>query len=259
MIGLIDTHTHLFSEEFDADRKLAAIRAVEAGVTRMYMPNVDDTTIEPLLDMCDSCSCCFPLMGLHPTSVDSDWEKRLEKIKQTLYSGRKFYGIGEVGMDLYWDSTYKNEQIHVFETQLHWALEFDLPLIIHCRNAFSELLDIMKVYKETSLRGIFHSFSGTSEDAEALLEYERFMLGVNGIVTFKKSTLPDVLKNIPLGRIVLETDSPYLAPVPYRGKRNESAYLTAVAEKLSEVYNVSLDTIASITTENAINVFQNAE
>lgn len=258
MIGLIDTHTHLFSEEFDSDRELAVIRAAEAGVTRLFMPNIDDTTIRPLLDMCDSCSACLPLMGLHPTSVDGDWESRLSKVETAFRSGRKFYGVGEVGLDLYWDSTYKKEQVVVFEKQLGWAIEFDLPLIIHCRNAFPELLEIMNQYKDSNLRGIFHSFGGTGEEASDLLEYKNFMLGINGVVTFKKSSLPEVLKSVPLDRVVLETDSPYLAPVPYRGKRNESAYLVSIANKLSEVYGMSVDDIAAATTKNALKVFQNA-
>lgn len=174
-------------------------------------------------------------------------------------SSHRFYGIGEVGIDLYWDKTFREEQMIVFEEQVKWALEYDLPLIIHCREAYPELLEVLSGYKHTALRGIFHSFTGTSEDAERLLEYESFMLGINGVVTFKKSTLPEVLKNVPLERVVLETDSPYLAPVPYRGKRNESANLVKVAECLSVIYGVPLSEIASRTTENALKVFTNAE
>lgn len=259
MVGFVDTHTHLFGEEFDSDRELAIIRAVEAGVTRMFMPNIDDSTIEPLMEICDSIPYCYPLIGLHPTSVDAEWERRLKMVERVLRSSTKFYGVGEVGLDFYWDKTYKNEQIHVFETQLKWALEFDLPLIIHCRNAYPELLAVMDCYKETLLRGIFHSFGGTNQEADELMHYENFMFGINGIVTFKKSSLPEVLSCIPLERIVLETDSPYLAPVPYRGKRNESAYLVEVAKKISEIYDVPLEIVASKTTENALKVFQNAD
>ena len=193
-------------------------------------------------------------------------------------SSHRFYGIGEVGIDLYWDKTFREEQMIVFEEQVKWALEYDLPLIIHCREAYPELLEVLSGYKHTALRGIFHSFTGTSEDAEStalrgifhcftvtsedaerLFEYESFKLGINGVVTFKKSTLPEVLKNVPLKRVVLETDSPYLAPVPYRGKRNESANLVKVAECLSVIYGVPLSEIASQTTENALKVFTNAE
>lgn len=259
MNALIDTHTHLYTEEFDADRELAVIRAVEAGVTRLFMPNIDDTTVEAMLKLCDAHDCCYPMIGFHPTSVDENWKARLQSVKKYLASSYRFYGIGEVGIDLYWDKTFRKEQMAVFEEQVNWALEYDLPLIIHCREAYPELLEILSVYKQTALRGIFHSFTGSLEEVSRLLEYELFMLGINGVVTFKKSTLPEVLKNVPLKRLVLETDSPYLSPVPYRGKRNESAYLVKVAECLSEVYGVPLAEIASQTTENALKVFTNAE
>lgn len=259
MIGLIDTHTHLFCEEFDSDRELAIIRAKEAGVTRMFMPNIDDESIDALLKLCDKTSGCYPLMGLHPTSVADDWKIRLEKVEKVLNSGRKFYGIGEVGLDLYWDKTYVEEQKEVFKIQLEWALNLNLPLIIHCRNAHKEMMEVMSAYKDTTLRGIFHSFGGTLEEANDMLSYKNFMLGINGIVTFKKSTLPETLKQLPIDRIVLETDSPYLAPVPYRGKRNESAYITSTANKLAEIFDTTIDDIAWRTTTNALKVFQNAD
>lgn len=259
MTGLIDTHTHLFCEEFDDDRELALIRAKQAGVSRLLMPNIDDTSMEALLDMCDKHKECYPLMGLHPTSVDSSWEERLSKVEKVLRSGRKFYGIGEVGLDLYWDKTYVNEQKRAFNTQIEWALEFDLPLIIHCRNAHNELMECMSPYKESQLRGIFHSFGGDTAEAASLLEFKNFMLGINGIVTFKKSSLPETLSQIPLERIVLETDSPYLAPVPHRGQRNESAFIVSTAEKLAGIYEVPIEEIAQQTTTNALKVFQNAD
>lgn len=260
MNALIDTHTHLYTEEFEEDRELAVIRAVEAGVTRLFMPNIDDTTVEAMLKLCDAHECCYPMIGFHPTSVDENWRERLLVVKQYLTSDpRHFYGIGEVGIDLYWDKTFRKEQMAAFEEQVNWAWEYDLPLIIHCREAYSELLEILAAYKQTALRGIFHSFTGSSEEAARLLEYESFMLGINGVVTFKKSSLPEVLKDVPLNRIVLETDSPYLAPVPYRGKRNESAYLVKVAERLSEIYGIPLSEIAAQTSENALKVFTNAE
>lgn len=258
MTGLVDTHTHLFCEEFDGDRELAIIRARQSGVSRLFMPNIDETTIEPLLTLCDANQGCYPLMGLHPTSVDHAWGKKLDIIEKTLRSNRAFYGIGEVGLDLYWDKTYKEEQKRVLSIQLEWALELDLPVIIHCRNAHEDLMDVMSSYKDTSLRGIFHSFSGTEEEANELMKFKNFMLGINGIVTFKKSTLPETLIKIPLDRIVLETDSPYLAPVPYRGGRNESAYIVSIAEKLSLVYDTTIEEIAFRTTTNALKVFQNA-
>ena len=260
MNALIDTHTHLYTEEFEADRELTVIRAVEAGVTRLFMPNIDDTTVEAMLALCDAHDCCYPMIGFHPTCVDENWKERLQTVKQWLTSDpHRFYGIGEVGIDLYWDKTFRKEQMAAFEEQVNWALEYELPLIIHCREAYPELLEILSAYKRAALRGIFHSFTGSLEEASRLLEYESFMLGINGVVTFKKSSLPEVLQNVPLKRIVLETDSPYLAPVPYRGKRNESANLVKVAERLSEIYGIPLSEIAAQTTENALKVFTNAE
>ena len=257
MVHLIDTHTHLFVEEFDEDRELALIRAKEAGVTRLFMPNIDDDSVEQMLAFCDAHEDCYPMIGLHPTSVDEGWKSRLERIEHWFRSGHVFYGIGEVGMDLYWDSTYRKEQMEVLDRQVGWALEAGLPLIVHCREAYPELLEVLTPYKNEPLFGIFHSFTGTVDDAEKLLEYTGFMLGINGVVTFKKSTLAEVLKKaVPIGRIVLETDSPYLAPVPYRGTRNESAYIIKVAEKLSDVYGKPLGDIASITSSNALKVFR---
>lgn len=260
MLSFIDTHTHLFTEEFDEDRELALLRANEAGVGKLFMPNVDDTTIERLLALCNAHEYCYPLMGFHPTSVGADWEERLSVVEQCLRSGKHtFYGIGEVGMDLYWDKTWRTEQMQAFDRQIRWALEFCLPVVIHCREAYPEMLEVLSAYRDSSLTGIFHSFTGTAEDARQLLAYSGFMLGINGVVTFKKSTLPQVLPEIPLERIVLETDSPYLAPVPYRGKRNESAYLVKVAEKLSEVYQLPLSDIADITSKNAMTVFRQTD
>lgn len=257
MIHWIDTHTHLFTEEFDEDRELAVIRATEAGITRLFMPNIDETTITALLNLCRKHKQCFPLMGFHPTSVDGEWKQRLAVVEQCLRENPDvFYGIGEVGIDLYWDKTWRKEQMEVFRRQVEWALEFDLPLIIHCREAYPELLEVLSTYRENKLTGIFHSFTGTVPEAEQLLDYSGFMLGINGVVTFKKSTLPQVLQAIPLTRIVLETDSPYLAPVPYRGRRNESAYLVKVAEKLSDIYQLPLGDIARVTTENAEKIFR---
>lgn len=259
MITLVDTHTHLYCEEFDEDRELAYIRAREAGVMRLFMPNIDDTTVEALLTFCDAHDCCYPLIGLHPTSVDENWRERLRKVKSSLYSPAKYYGIGEVGLDLYWDQTFKKEQMLALDEQVQWALEHSLPLIVHCRNAYAELLDVLEPYRQSGLTGIFHCFSGTVEEAGHLLEYAGFMLGINGVVTFKSSKLSQVVEKIPLERIVLETDSPYLAPVPYRGRRNESAYLVEVAKKLSEIYGLPLAQIARETTANALKVFKKAE
>lgn len=256
MATFVDTHTHLYVEEFDADRDAVIIRAKEAGVTNMFMPNIDDTTVKSMTALCASHEGCYPLIGLHPTSVDADWKRKLAEIKRWLDSPQKFYGIGEVGLDLYWDKTFVKEQTASFEEQIGWALERNLPLIVHSREAYPQLLEVLDLYRSTSLRGIFHSFTGTEEEAYRLLEFTGFMLGINGVVTFKKSVLPGTLVHVPLSRIVLETDSPYLAPVPFRGKRNESTHLVKVAERLSEIYSVPLKVIADVTTKNALDVFR---
>lgn len=253
---LIDTHTHLFVEEFDSDWQEAIKRAHAAGVEKLLMPNIDDTTVERMLQVCATDPNCYPMIGLHPTSVDETWKERLQHIREWLEKEASFVAIGEVGMDLYWDTTYCEAQKEVFRTQIEWALEYQLPLVIHCRNAYDEMLEVMEPYKHQSLKGIFHSFTGTLDEALRLLEYEGFMLGINGVLTFKKSTLPEVLKHIPQERLVLETDSPYLAPVPFRGKRNESAYLVRTAEVLSDVYSVKIEEIEEKTAKNALKVFQ---
>ena len=240
MISLIDTHTHLFAEEFDEDRELAVLRAGEAGVTRLFMPNIDDTTVESLLALCRKHEECYPMIGFHPTSVDTDWMNRLARVKEWLLSGERFYGIGEVGMDLYWDKTYRLEQMKVLDEQVRWALDYSLPLIIHCREAYPELLEVLEPYRTSGLTGIFHSFTGTADDAARLLEYSGFMLGVNGVVTFKKSSLPEVLKEVPLSRLVLETDSPYLAPVPYRETGNERCLPVKVADEIGRCLRASV-------------------
>lgn len=257
---MIDTHSHLFVEEFADDLSQVIGRAKSAGVERVYLPNIDDTTVEALLDVCTKYDgYCFPMLGFHPTSVDDNSMMKVLKMKNLLVEGHPFVGIGEVGLDLYWDKTYLNEQKKVLEEQIQWALEWNLPLIIHCREAFPELFEVMAPYKQTSLSGIFHSFTGTGPEAAELLEYPHFMLGINGVVTFKKSNLPEVLKQVPLERLVLETDSPYLSPVPHRGKRNESSYVRRVAMKLAELYEVSLGEIERSTTENALKVFKKPE
>lgn len=256
MTPLTDTHTHLFVEEFDTDRDLAIIRARESGVYRLFMPNIDETTVEAMLATCKAHPACYPMIGLHPTSVDQDWKEKLAAVEKWLRGPETFFGIGEVGIDLYWDRTFRDEQMQAFDLQVQWALEFGLPLSIHARSAYPEVLEVLEPYrKEPALSGVFHCFSGTEEEASRLLAFDRFMLGINGTVTFKKSTLPEVLKKLPLERLVLETDSPYLAPVPQRGKRNESAFLVHVAEKLSDIFGLPLDQIASQTTANALKVF----
>lgn len=253
---LVDSHSHLFLEEFADDLPQVMQRAREAGVTHIFMPNIDSTTIESLLSVCAAYKdFCYPMIGLHPTSVNGDYEKELDIVAGQLASANRYVAIGEIGLDLYWDKTFLREQLLAFEKQIEWALEYHLPIVIHAREAFDYIYKVLQPYKETELTGIFHSFTGTSEEAAKLLDFQRFMIGINGVVTFKKSQLPEVLKEIPLSRIVLETDSPYLTPVPNRGKRNESAYLKDTLVKVADIYRKSPETVAEATSENALKVF----
>lgn len=254
---MIDTHSHLFVEEFNEDLPEVIRRAQEAGVTHVFMPNIDDTTVEDMLRVCaDYPGYCYPMLGFHPTSVDGDVMHKVRKMKERLVEGHPYIAIGEVGLDLYWDKTWLKEQEAVLDEQIQWALEWDLPLVIHCREAFPELFRILTPYKDTDLRGVFHSFTGTTDEALELMAYPHFMVGINGVVTFKKSNLPEVLKEVPLDRLVLETDSPYLAPAPFRGKRNESAYVVRVAARLAELYGIEIGNVERKTAENALKVFK---
>lgn len=257
---MIDTHSHLFVEEFSDDLRQTIQRAKDAGVTYIFMPNIDDTTISDMLRVCSEFpGYCYPMLGFHPTSVNEQSMSVVKDMKRLLDGEHPYIAIGEVGMDLYWDKTYLKEQQRVFDEQIQWALEYQLPLVIHCREAFPELFEVLKPYKDTELSGVFHSFTGTQDEADELMEYTRFMIGVNGVVTFKKSSLPGILQSIPLNRLVLETDSPYLAPTPYRGKRNESSYIVKVAEKLAELYEMGLEDIKRQTLQNALKVFKRAD
>ena len=253
---LVDSHSHLFLEEFADDLPQVMQRAREAGVTHIFMPNIDSTTIESLLSVCAAYKeFCFPMIGLHPTSVNENYKKELDIVAGQLASSNGYVAIGEIGLDLYWDKTFLREQLLAFEKQVEWALEYHLPIVIHTREAFDYIYKVLQPYKETGLTGIFHSFTGTSEEAAKLLDFQGFMIGINGVVTFKKSPLPEVLKDVPLARIVLETDSPYLTPVPNRGKRNESARLKDTLIKVAEIYRESPEVVAEATSENALKVF----
>lgn len=254
---MIDTHSHLFVEEFSEDLPSVIQRAKNAGVKRVFMPNIDDESLADMLRVCAQYpGYCYPMLGYHPTSVDAYSKETVLHMKKHLVPGHPFIAIGEVGLDLYWDKTYLREQQEILDEQIQWALEWSLPLVIHCREAFTELFDVLKPYRNTGLKGVFHSFTGTQSEAQEALEYDNFMLGINGVVTFKKSALPEVLKQVPLGRLVLETDSPYLAPTPFRGRRNESAYVGMVADKLADIYEVSKSEVCSITSVNALKVFE---
>jgi TatD DNase family protein len=252
---LTDTHTHLFAEEFDADRNEMLLRAFDKGVTSCFLPNIEVSTIQAMLKTCDEYPAnCFPMMGLHPCSVNANYEEQLALIKPW-FSQRKFYGVGEIGIDLYHDVTFAEEQKKAFHSQVEWAKELNLPIIIHCRNSFKEVFEIVSELHDEKLKGIFHCFSGNLEDAQKVIALKSFKMGIGGAVTYKNSTLPAVVKEIPLSYIVLETDSPYLTPVPFRGKRNESSYLWYVADKLSEIYRLPVEKIAEETTQNAREIF----
>jgi TatD DNase family protein len=260
--NLIDTHCHIFVEDFQQDLKDVVERAKRAGISNLFLPNINPDTIDPMLEICDMYpGFCFPMIGLHPTDLSDNYHLQLEIIKRKLdddfsQSGaHRFTGIGETGLDLYWDSTRLSDQIDAFETQIKWALYYDLPLIIHSRSAFLELCGVMDKYRNTNLRGIFHCFSGSEEETKRLLEYRGFLFGIGGTLTYKKSSLTDSLKLIPLERIVLETDSPFLPPVPYRGKRNEPSFIVEVVKKLSGIYGCSEDIIADITSRSASKLF----
>jgi len=256
MNSLIDTHSHLFVKEFDEDRALCVARAKTAGVAHLYLPNIDLSSLPALLKMVEEYpDYCTPMLGLHPTSVDAEYLGQLAQL-QTILDARPthFAAIGEIGIDLYWDQTHYKAQIEAFDTQINWAEHYNLPIVIHQRNAFKETLEIVK--QHTS-RGIFHSFGGSAEEARELIALSNYYLGINGVVTFKKSTLPDILRaEVPLSRLVLETDCPYLTPAPYRGKRNESSYLPFILSKLSEIYGVTQEVVAQVTTQNAYQLFE---
>lgn len=253
---LIDSHSHLFLEEFADDLPQVMERAREAGVTHIFLPNIDSTTIGPMLRVCSEYKgYCFPMIGLHPTSVHADYEKELERVAKELSSSNEYVAVGEIGMDLYWDKTFQKEQERALDNQVRWALDYGLPVVIHCREAFDCIYKVLEPYKKTSLKGVFHSFTGTQEEADRIMEFSDFLIGINGVVTFKKSALPEVLKNIPLVRVVLETDSPYLTPVPNRGKRNESAYVKDTLIRVSEIYGESPEKVAQVTSENALKMF----
>lgn len=253
----IDTHSHLFLEEFTDDLPEVIDKAKTAGVSKIFMPNIDCSTIEAMLKVTKQYEgYCYAMMGLHPTSVNENYREELAEMKRLLDLPNSYAAIGEIGMDLYWDKTFLKEQTEVFDTQIQWALEYGLPVVIHSRESFDEVYSVIKNYSDTGLTGIFHSFTGTLDEALKLLEFGSFKLGINGVVTFKKSTLPEVLKHIPLERIVLETDSPYLTPVPNRGKRNESANVKDTLIKLAEIYQQDVEMVAKVTTESALRVFK---
>jgi TatD DNase family protein len=256
---LIDTHTHLYQPNFDEDRDAAMERCFEAGIDTLLLPNIDLESVPRVLEMMDKWpNSCFGMMGLHPCHVLDGWETELESIRQVLDSpppGKKFVAVGEIGMDLYWEKKHIEAQREAFRIQVGWAKERGLPIVIHVRDAWEELFNEMDSLNDDSLNGVFHCFTGGTVEAERALEYGGFMLGIGGVSTYKNGGLDKVLPSVPLESLILETDSPYLSPVPYRGKRNESSYLIHVANRLAEIKEVSLEEVASVTTSNAERMF----
>ena len=252
---MIDTHTHLYSEEFDEDRKEMIERALKKGVSKFYLPAIDSESHEKMLALeKEYPNQIFSMMGLHPCYVKPEtWEEEL-KLVQKYLNEKAFPAIGEIGIDLYWDKTTLDIQIKAFEQQIDWAIEKDLPIVIHTRSSFDEVFEVLERKKHPKLRGIFHCFSGNLEQAKHAIDLQ-FVLGIGGVVTFKNGKIDQFLNEIPLDKIVLETDSPYLAPVPHRGKRNESSYLDLVVGKLVDIYGKNFAEIDRITTENAMSMF----
>lgn len=254
---MIDTHSHIYGPEFDEDRTLVMERARQVGVEAILLPNINAESIAPMLEMCrEYPGYCFPMLGLHPEDVKEDFKECLDEMQSLLVESHPYIAIGEVGLDFYWDETFRQQQLEAFERQVCWARDYNLPLVIHSRKAHRELVEVMEQHRSDNLRGIFHCFGGTLEEAEQLISFPGFVLGIGGVVTYKKSTLPDVLRNVPLERIVLETDAPYLAPVPHRGKRNESAFVADTLQFVASIYEMSLSEVDKVTTVTAKQLFK---
>ena len=270
--SFVDTHCHLDGEEFAEDLEQVIIRAKEAGVKAIGVPGIDLKSCDSVVALCEKYpGFCFPMLGLHPEEVRNDWKDVLSTIKHIIKflampSGKaerkaqrskfKVLAIGEVGLDFYWSREFEEAQLQAFEEQVRWSVELQLPLMIHCRKAQNEMVNILKRYKDDLPGGVFHCFTGNTIEAQELLSFERFVLGIGGVLTFKKSKLPETLKEaVPLERIVLETDAPYMAPVPMRGQRNEPAFVAYVLRKLAEIYGVDEETVSAVTTANVERVF----
>ncbi|MDX1829551.1 MAG: TatD family hydrolase [Lutibacter sp.] len=251
---ITDTHTHLYSEQFDEDRNEMIQRAIKAGVTRFFIPAIDSTYLNAMLNLeKDFPKNTFLMMGLHPTHVKENVEEELSFVKKWLHK-RNFYAVGEIGIDLYWDKTFVKQQRYAFKTQIQWAKEKNLPIVIHCRDAFDEVFEVLEEEKDDKLFGIFHCFTGNLDQAKKAISYN-MKLGIGGVVTFKNGKIDQFLNEIPIKNIVLETDAPYLAPTPFRGKRNESSYITKVLDKLVDIYDLSPQEITEITTQNSKDIF----
>jgi len=255
-MGIIDTHSHIYLEQFNDDLDEMMQRASDIGVEKILMPNVDAASIQPMLDVEKKYpSVCKSMMGLHPTSVDADYKKQLD-IMYPMFANHEFCAVGEIGIDLYWDKTFLKQQIEAFEIQLNWAKEFNLPVVIHARDAFDEIFNVLDHFDLENISGVFHSFSGNVEQGKKILNYKNFYLGINGVVTFKNSGLDKVVSGLGYENLVLETDAPYLTPTPFRGKRNEPSYLNYIIEKLSAIFDIPEHQIIKQTSLNADKLFK---
>lgn len=257
-MNFVDTHTHLDGSEFDTDRDQVMARAREAGVSKVFIPAIDLKSVETVLATCRQYEgFAYPMIGLHPEEVKADWSEVLQRMREYLIPGNPFIAIGEVGLDYYWSREFEKEQLQAFERQVEWSIETRLPLMIHCRKGQNEMVQMLRHYEGELPGGVFHCFTGNEHEAEELLQFDGFALGIGGVLTFKKSHLPEVLPSVvPLNRIVLETDSPYMAPVPMRGSRNESAYVRYVLEKLAEAYGMDAETVAKATNKTVECIFK---
>ncbi|HHT03184.1 MAG TPA: TatD family hydrolase [Bacteroidales bacterium] len=258
-MNFVDTHSHLYAQEFKEDISETILRAKQSNVNKILLPNIDIASIAPMLELCKMDDCFHPMLGLHPTSIDNSYLEQLNEI-ELLLDKANICAIGEIGIDLYWDKTFIEEQIIAFETQAHWAMDRNLPLVIHVRKGFEEVFQSLDRLKkqiqchDKSLKGVFHCFSGDLNQAKKVIEMG-FKIGIGGVVTFKNAKLTDIVREIDIEDILLETDAPYLAPSPYRGKRNESSYIPIIAQKISEIKNISIEEVASITTSSAQKLF----
>ena len=255
-MNFIDTHTHLFASEFDNDIDIVIKNALDNGISKMLLPNIDSTTTKKMLQLCDNYpNNCYPMIGLHPCSVKKDnLEKEISHVEQML-SQNKFIAVGEIGLDLYWDKSTLDLQKIAFESQIELAKKYQLPIVIHVRDSFDEAIEIVERLNDDNLSGVFHCFTGNLEEAQRIINLKKFYLGIGGVVTFKNGGINKIINQVSLDRIILETDSPYLSPTPFRGTRNESRYLLNIAHKMAELYNIDIEDIAKKTTKNAIDLF----
>lgn len=257
---LIDTHSHLYAPEFDADREQALARAIDAGVERMLLPAIDKQSHRQMLALCEQHpNCCIPMMGLHPTSVNDNplWREELAEVGAYLQNPPPggFCAVGEIGLDLYWSADFEAEQIEAFRQQIEWSIEYDLPIVVHTRNAWPPMKALMREYSGHGLRGVFHAYSDSIDTYLELREYGDFQFGIGGVVTYKKSPLAEVVREMNLGEVVLETDCPYLTPTPHRGRRNEPAYVRYVCDFVAQLKGLTSEEVAAVTTANAERMF----